>query len=177
MKKVNTVQHALVDAIRQSSNYNPNTQVKPTVVLWTDKECQWQPVLSQLQKVLPELFILGGYDTENRTGPAIWLKCVIANTLESIELPERLTPIIYLPGISRNELRAIELCPDAIKPLAELQYRGVLWSQHNGKDWTVNAFLTSAAGGLSLDVAKDKNTHEALSRALAEVLYKDIHSL
>ena len=177
MNEVKTVQHALVDAIRQSSNYNPNTQVKPVVVLWTDKECQWQPVLNQLQEVLPELFILGEYKVSNRTGPAIWLKCVIANTLENIDLPVSLTPIIYLPGISRNELRAIELCPDAIKPIAELQYRGVLWSQHNGKDWTVNAFLTSAAGGLGLDVAKDKSTQDALSRALAEVLRMDIHSL
>ena len=162
MSKVNTVQHSLVDAIRQSSNYNPNTQVKPAVVLWTDKECQWQPVLSQLQEVLPELFVLGEYNAENRTGPAIWLKCVIANTLEDIDIPDALTPIIYIPGVSRNELRAIELCPDSIKPLAELQYRGVMWSQHNGKDWTANAFLTSSATGLGLDVAKDKATQEAL---------------
>ena len=33
MSNVNTVQHALVDAIRQSSNFNPNTQVNPAVVL------------------------------------------------------------------------------------------------------------------------------------------------
>jgi hypothetical protein len=100
------------------------------------------------------------YNAENRTGPAIWLKCVIANTLEDIELPDALTPIIYIPGVSRNELRAIELCPDSIKPLAELQYRGVMWSQHNGKDWTANAFLASSATGLGLDVSKDKATQD-----------------
>ena len=47
--------------------------------------------------------------------------------------------IIYLPGVSRATLRATEDCPQELKPLAELQYRGVIWSQANCKDWTVAA--------------------------------------
>ncbi|MFK5949469.1 MAG: BREX-1 system phosphatase PglZ type B [Methylococcales bacterium] len=175
--EVKSVQGALVSTIRKSKDFNPDTQVAPACILWTDKDRQWEAVVSNLQGALPELFVLGEYDLQNRTGPAIWLKCVIANTLDEIEIPEDLTPIIYLPGISRAELRAIELCPDYIKPLAELQYRGVLWTQHNGKDWTVNAFLTSGSYGLGLDVAKDKSTQEALLRALAEVLSSDVKQL
>ena len=45
-------------------------------------------------------------------------------------------------------LRAVEECPDAIKPLVELQYRGAVSTQKNGKDWTVRAFLVSDDGGL-----------------------------
>lgn len=177
MSEVETVQYALINAIRQSSTFNPNTQVAPLCILWTDKDRQWESIIPALQNAVPELLVLGEYVPDNRSGPAIWLKCVIANTLDNIEFPENVTPIIYLPGISRNELRAIELCPDTIKPLAELQYRGVLWSQYNGKDWTANAYLTSGVGGLGLDVAKDKATQDALLMALSEVLRCDIKAL
>ncbi len=134
-------------------------------------------MLPQLREVLPELYTLGNFDLDNRIGPAIWLKCVIADVLEDIDLPDNLTPIIFLPGISRSELRAIELCPENIQPLAELQYRGQLWSQYNGKDWTVNAYLSSEMGSLGFDIAKDKTTQDALLMALPEVLSSDINEL
>lgn len=177
MNEVVIVQRALVNSIRQSSVFNPNTQIAPVCILWPDKDRQWEAVISSLQGAMPELLVLGDYEFENRTGPAIWLKCVVAGTLEEVNIPENLTPIIYLPGISRAELRAIELCPEHIKPLAELQYRGVLWGQHNNKDWTVNAYLSSASGGLGLDVAKNKATQDAMLMALSEVLSSDIQHL
>src|SRR5437867_12605340 len=37
------------------------------------------------------------------------------------------TPIFYLPGISREKLRAAEDCPQELSALVELQYRGVMW--------------------------------------------------
>jgi hypothetical protein len=76
-------------------------------------------------------------------------------------------PVIYMSGVSRAELRAIESCPRDLQPLAELQYRGVFWSQANNKDWTLSAFLSSKNGGLGLDVAQDKATQEALAQVLA----------
>ena len=82
------------------------------------------------------------------------------------EVPLNGVPVLYLPGVSRAELRAIESCPRDLQPLAELQYRGVFWSQVNGKDWTLSAFLASKNGGLGLDVAQDKATQEALGQAL-----------
>ena len=60
-------------------------------------------------------------------------------------------PIIYLPGVSRATLRATEDCPHELKPLAELQYRGVIWSQANAKDWTIAAYLQTEKGGLQPD--------------------------
>ena len=74
--------------------------------------------------------------------------------------------MVYLPGISRAELRAIESCPRDLQPLAELQYRGVFWSQANAKDWTPSAFLSSKNGGLGMDVALDRATQEALLQTL-----------
>ena len=32
-------------------------------------------------------------------------------------------------------------CDSMLQPLIELQYRGAVWHQRNGRDWTVEAFL------------------------------------
>jgi hypothetical protein len=85
------------------------------------------------------------------------------------EIPEGATPIVYLPGVSRQELRAVQECPGSLKPLVELQYWGVCWTQKNGKDWTVEAFLVSEEGGLGLDVARDATTRRAMLGALAQL--------
>ncbi|EAQ68738.1 hypothetical protein RS9917_04113 [Synechococcus sp. RS9917] len=76
--------------------------------------------------------------------------------------------MIYLPGISRQELRAGEGCPWELEPLIELMFRGTPWLQRNGRDWTLAAFLGSA-DALNLDLAADQNTKAALSRALTEL--------
>lgn len=155
---------ALSHAIRAAAKGNSHTATTAAAVLWPDKEQQWLSALPLLHKLLPNLYVLGSYDPEQRRGPAIWLKCAIAGLVDSHSATE--VPVIYLPGVSRSELRAIESCPRDLQPLAELQYRGVFWSQLNGKDWTLSAFLSSKNGGLGLDVAQDKATQEALLQAL-----------
>lgn len=86
-----------------------------------------------------------------------------------IAWPDGTVPVIYMPGVSRQTLRAVEECPDALKPMVELQYRGTLWTQKNGKDWTVRALLVSDDGGLGLDVAEDKLTLQAMQGALSQL--------
>jgi hypothetical protein len=167
---VTSVIESLVKEVRRAGAFNANAQVAPVAILWTDKECQWSPVLPQLLAALPELLVYGDYDPVARSGPAIWLRCVIAGALEGLNIPDDLVPIIYIPGISRSELRSIENTPEGIKPLAELQYRGAMCSQLNGKDLTVNAFLTSGSAGLGLDVAKDNSTQKAMLSALGLLL-------
>lgn len=156
----------LVVSIRAAAKVNRSLMVPPVVILWTDADRMWESVVPQLAALLPELFLLGGYAPAERQGPAIWLKCAVAGTLGS-QPPSGAVPILYLPGTSRSDLRAIETCPRELQPLAELQYRGVFWSQANGKDWTVNAFLSAKKSGLGLDVAQDSATQEALKRTLA----------
>ena len=162
-----TLLDRIVEALRRAVVINRTVQAPPAVMLWTDKDSQWAPVMPTLRAALPELFTLGGYAPEHRTGPAIWLKCALARTLPEIAFDPNATPILYLPGVSRTDLRAIESCPRDLQPLAELQYRGIFWSQTNGKDWTVNAFLTAKQGGLALNVAQDQVTQQALRRAFA----------
>jgi hypothetical protein len=140
-------------------------EAEPVALLWTDADSQWRGLMPSLRVALPELYTLGPYDPTTRTGPAIWLKCIVDRTIpEESPAPEK-TPILYLPGVSWQVLRAAGDCPTALLPLIELQYRGEVWHQRNGRDWTVEAFLVSE-DGLGLDVAQDAKTHEAMLRAL-----------
>lgn len=155
---------SLADAVLAAAKGNSHTATTAAAVLWPDKEGQWLAALPALKKLMPSLCELGEYNPGQRCGPAVWLKCAIAGSLPEVQLDG--IPVVYLSGVSRAELRAIESCPRDLQPLAELQYRGVFWSQLNGKDWTVSAFLASKNGGLGLDVAQDKATQEALLQTL-----------
>ena len=173
----NSVMEALVGSLEAVAKHNPNDVVQPYAVLWTDHDTQWQPIIPQLRRLLPQLLTFGEYEPDQRIGPSIWLRSVIDRGLPEIDLPEGVTPIVYLPGVSRQELRAIQECPDSLKPLVELQYRGACWTQKNGKDWTVEAFLVSKEGGLGLDVARDATTRRAMLGALAELAIASVERL
>lgn len=174
----------LIRSIRSASAYNPEIQVAPVCILWPDPERQWKSIIPMLQQNMPELCVLGDYAPERRMGPAIWLRCVLTSgPIPPAPFPvgaggevsgeEKITLVFYLPGVSRQDLRAVETCPDHLKPLAELQYRGVIWSQISAKDWTVLAWLKSEQGGLGLDVAQDKDTKNAMLLALPLLLDED----
>lgn len=167
----------LLKAVRDAAVYNPEVQVAPACILWPDRDRQWEAAIPRLQAELPELLIFGDYAPENRTGPAIWLRCVIAGKIDNLSLPKNRVPIFYLPGISRQDLRAVESCPEHLKPFAELQYRGVIWSQINAKDWTILAYLKSDQGGLGLDVAQDNGAKNAMQLALYRLLDEDVDLL
>lgn len=174
----------LIRSIRSASAYNPEIQVAPVCILWPDPERQWESIIPMLQQNMPELCVLGDYAPERRMGPAIWLRCVLTSgpipqapipvgISEDVSCEDEMTFVFYLPGVSRQDLRAVETCPDHLKPLAELQYRGVIWSQISAKDWTILAWLKSEQGGLGLDVAQDKDTKNAMLLALPLLLDED----
>lgn len=173
---ITTLLDSVAAAIESCGSYNKNDQCPPAAILWPDKERQWEPLLPALRERLP-LLTLGQYAPAQRTGPAYWLRCMIARTLPEDVLPADAVPIIYLPGVSRAEIRAIEECPKPLQPLAELQYRGALWTHKNGRDWTVAGFLQSTDGGLGIVVSGDTATKEALSRALLKLAYEPVARL
>lgn len=167
-----TLADKLVIAATSAATYNKSLQAPPVSVLWPDAEGQWLPVIGKLRTMTTNLFSLGTYEPEAASGPAIWLKTMIAGIDDFSSSSSR--AILYLPGVGRADLRAIEGCPRELQPLAELQYRGVFWSQTNGKDWTINAFLTSKNGGLGLDVSQDQETQKALLRAVSSGVLLDV---
>jgi hypothetical protein len=154
------LEQSFLDALRA-----PDGSVAPAALLWADPGRQWTDVIPRLQAALPHLFVLGNYDQAKRTGPAIWLRCVVDHVLPDVELPRGVVPVLYLPGVARQLLRAGDECPRELQPLVELQYRGRVWHQRNGRDWTVDAFLVSE-DGLGLEVAQDGRTREAALRSL-----------
>lgn len=172
MREPITFLDTLVDALKRAGSYNKNDQESPAVVLWTDKERQWEPLLPILRTQLP-LLTFGQYNPSFWTGPAYWLRCVIARTLPEYSLLLEGTPIIYLPGISRQELRASEETPRMLQPLAELQYRGIVWAHKSGRDWTILSFLHS----LGVEIAGDTATRAALQRALLKFTDESITRL
>ncbi len=165
-----TVIEALAAALLRAGAYNKDDQARPAAVLWPDRERQWEPLLPQLRTRLP-ILTLGAFDPDAKRGPAYWLRYALANGTREIagnDGSER-TPILYLPGLSKAELRAVEECPRPLQPIAELQYRGIFWTHRNGRDWTVTAFLQSGDGGLGIDVGTDAATKEALQQALGHL--------
>lgn len=168
MRVAATLLDGLQASLLAAARHSPG-EVTPAAILWPDADGQWQALIPQLRALVPQLFVLGAYAPELRQGPAIWLRCVIERALPEVPLAERVVPVVYLPNVSRQTLRAVEECPENLKPLVELQYRGTVWCQRNGKDWTVEAFLVSEDAGLALDVAKDAQTRRALLGALAQL--------
>ena len=171
-----TLLDAVIESIRRSHAYNANDAAPPAVVLWPDAERQWVQLIPLLAGALP-ILTFGAYDPGTRTGPAYWLRCMVDRTLPQDRIPVDETPVIYLPGVSRGDLRAVESCPPALQPLAELQYRGVIWSHKNGKDWTVPAFLQNGDGGLGLSLDGSKGARDALALALPLLARRPLASL
>ena len=171
-----TVFDALLASLQKAAEYHRDDAVAPAAILWPDEKREWERLVARLRMSVPQFLVFGAYDPANRSGPAIWLRCVLAGQVAGVLEDEsqagslRHVPIIYLPGVSRATLRATEDCPNELKPLAELQYRGVFWSQHNGKDWTVTAFLQTNHGGLQLKVARDAATATSIRRAIDKLI-------
>ena len=182
-----TVLDRLVQSLRDRSA-TPDGQNEPSAILWPDPREEWHGLLSALRVAAPEVLVLGEYDPSAGAGPAVWLRCVVDGTLpapggrsaavsqnagtsdgdQTSGRHDAPVPILYLPGVKREDLRAGPDCPDHVKPLVELMYRGTLWHHPNGRPWTPAAFLGSEAA-LGLEIAGDQATHRALTSALAEV--------
>ena len=158
----------LIDALKASFTSSlraPDGVGAPVALLWTDADALWKPLLPELQRLLPQLYLLGPYSPNERQGPVIWLKCIVERSLPDVAQEEGIVPILYLPNVGRQDLRAAGDCDPMLQPLIELQYRGSVWHQRNGRDWTIDAFLTSD-DALALDVARDDRTRDAMMRAL-----------
>lgn len=151
-------------------------QVAPCAVLWPDPERAWEAVIPQLRKLLPELSTFGGYDPQAGSGPALWLRCIEARVVDGAP-PAGTVPVFYLPGVSKEQLRAVEDCPRELAAVIELQFRGTVWLHVNGKEWTPYGFLVSQHGGLNLDVPRDQATLDALAGALPQLMDEPVSQL
>src|SRR3546814_18782959 len=116
-----TIGATLASSIATASKGNTHTAAPAAAVLWPDKEGLWKSAIPALQATMPGLLVFGSYDPDQRSGPAIWLKCAIAGLLP--ELPLEGTPLVYLPGVSRADFRAIESCPRELQRIERASCR------------------------------------------------------
>ena len=128
------------------------------------KTGEWEPIIAHLRGVHFPLSRSVEYNPSTLTGPPsiseAWSSAL------SIPTSRKSRPrSFYLPGCSREQLRNLEECPDEIKPLAELQYLGEVWSQRNGRDWTLLAYFKTSQGGLSLKSMMSRRLREAIKNA------------
>jgi len=159
----------VIQSLKQAAQHNSSIMVKPEVILWPDPDRQWESVIPILQEKISYLLILGHYQPEKKQGPAIWLKCMIAKTLPEATWIESETPIIYLPGLSKQDFKNISTADLSLQPLMEYQYTGTLWLHENGKEWTVPAFVQNAQAGLGVKMVQDNATKDALLAALPSI--------
>ena len=153
---------------REGRGFQPERDGSPAAVLWTDEKREWEALVARFRQALPNFLVFGPYDAVNRTGPAIWLAALAGKVAENRGPDRRSYP---LPARSQpSDAWATEDCPKELKPLAELQYRGVFWSQVNGKDWTVAAFLQTNHGGLQLELSRDAATSTSIRRSIEKLV-------
>lgn len=158
---------ALVAALDARARHGA-AELSPVALLWPDQARQWEPIVSQVRSRRPVLE-LGDYEPENLRGPAYWIRGVLDGAIAVPDSDAALVPIVYLPGYARSDIRAVEEADAELKPIAELQYRGTIFAQVNGRDWTIAAFLQSKLGGLGIEVPDDQATKEAMLRARVEL--------
>ncbi len=167
----------VIQALAQAENHNSHLMVKPEVIVWLDPDNQWSDVIAVLQASLPQLLILGNYDPSLKSGPAIWLKCMIARLLPEADWDAAAIPIVYLPNVSKNDLKDVGNAVFNFQPLLEYQYTGTLFLQENGREWSILAFVENPLSGLGVKVAKDTATKAALKKTLSTIFQdKDVFS-
>lgn len=170
-----TVLDRVAIRLQTALDYNANAFVAPVALLWPDETVQWGPVVRRLADRLP-IVSLGEYDPDRRQGPAYWIRCVVARAID-VGLPAG-PPVVYLPGVARNDLRAIESCPPELAPIAELQYRSQEFTQPKSRrEWSIRSLLTNVEHGLGLTVADGAETAAALALALEQLLDEGVERL
>ena len=85
MESGRTVVERLKASLEAASAHPPNDAGKPAAILWIDRDSQWRRILPRLRGLMPQLptHDLRKYSPDDRTGPAIWPRCVIDRVLDS----------------------------------------------------------------------------------------------
>ena len=100
----------------------------PAAVLWPDPERQFSSVFDRLRDVLAPngvaLYRLGPYNQMGRSGPAIWLRCLVDTDLPGSSPAQGAVRVFLLPGVTSAALKHPQTLAPEVRPVVELQDRG-----------------------------------------------------
>jgi hypothetical protein len=169
-----TLLDRLLVALDNAASSDGNIFAPPVALFWPDKTRQWEGAIERLRE-RRRVLTLGPHRPGGGSGPALWLRCVVAGTVE-FDRADGLT-FVYLPGVSRDDLRSVAADDQQLAPLLFLQHRSQWFTQNSGKDWTVRALLTNKERGLGLSVAGDESTAYALVAGLDHLVREPMSRL
>ena len=135
-----TVLDRLVGCVRAALDYDPNVRFAPVALLWPDEAAQWEPVMDRIGDHLP-VVSLGDYDPERPSGPAYWIRCVVARTIDA-GLPDE--PLDRVPAAA--SVGASCAPPTHVRrpwrrsPSCNTEANGS--HTRTNRDWTVRALLS-----------------------------------
>jgi hypothetical protein len=85
-----TIFDSLLASLQKAADYNRDDTERPAAVLWPDENKEWESLIPRLRAALPQFLTLGPYDVASRSGPAIWLRYVLAGKIDAVTLPTRI---------------------------------------------------------------------------------------
>ena len=129
MESRRTVVARLKASLEAVPAHNPNDADKPAAILWTDCDSQWRRIPPGLRGLMPQLptHDLRKYSPDDRTGPAIWLRCVVDRVLDS----PRLTSFPDGPDFDGNRRNDLHYT-NAMEGVARERERESAWDAPRG---------------------------------------------
>ncbi len=77
-----SVLDAIATSLLDAGRYNSDDKTRPVAVLWPDPERHWEPIVAKLSGIF-HTAALGDFNELKSTGPAIWIRSLLANSDQS----------------------------------------------------------------------------------------------
>jgi hypothetical protein len=164
MPNAPTFSDLLIKSIKSRAIYDPMDETPPVAILWFDGGREWESIIAALSPRLP-ILTLGPYNPSQRSGPASWIRCMISRLLND-RIAKTTIPVIYLPGISREEFLVEDQRSKELNLLADIIYSSVTWTTSDQLPWTVLRFFVDANEGPGIQVRPDDKVNGSIVRAL-----------
>src|SRR6266540_4114966 len=100
-----TVLERVLDLLERGGRATPDHE-PPAALLWPDPDREFAGIIPRIASAMP-LVTLGAYEPEVRTGPGIWVRCVLAGTADGLDTADERPPLVYLAGYGKDQIRDI----------------------------------------------------------------------
>ncbi len=164
------LQQKLINQILEKSQFQRGQEVSPVCILWPDKNLEWKEFVPLLSNDNLPVLTLDSYNPQSLSGPALY---ILWNLHHGVHAG---IPVVYLPGVGAEDLKASDTCPLEWQPLAALRYQSSLFIQPNGKDWTISSWFSSASGA-GLTLQETDQARVMLRSSFRQLLQKPVTEL